>query len=148
MSSPSTRNAVIGQSGGPTSVINQSLVGLIREIRRSGHISKLLGARHGVRGIVAENFIPLDQASDDLLERHYDADGPHLIYVPEAPLSEDKFLSDVDRIYKKHGRCLIAVSEGIITQDGKTWFERMKEGFETDSFGNVQLSGSGALGDY
>ncbi|MGN6506110.1 MAG: hypothetical protein ACTHM6_11160 [Tepidisphaeraceae bacterium] len=44
-------NAVVGQSGGPTSVINQSLVGVIEEVRKHSHIKKLLGCRHGVRGI-------------------------------------------------------------------------------------------------
>jgi hypothetical protein len=36
-------NAVIGQSGGPTSVINQSLVGVVREAKKAGHILDLLG---------------------------------------------------------------------------------------------------------
>jgi 6-phosphofructokinase 1 len=45
-------NAVIGQSGGPTAVINQSLVGVILEARKQRHIAILLGARHGVRGII------------------------------------------------------------------------------------------------
>ena len=53
------RNAVIGQSGGPTSVINQSLVGAIQEVQKSKHIDQLLGARHGVRGIINDDFIPL-----------------------------------------------------------------------------------------
>ncbi|MGC4032754.1 MAG: hypothetical protein QM754_13685 [Tepidisphaeraceae bacterium] len=35
-----TGNAVIGQSGGPTSVINQSLVGVIEEVRKSTRTSK------------------------------------------------------------------------------------------------------------
>ena len=62
-------NAVIGQSGGPTSVINQSLVGVVKEARKHGHIGRLLGARHGVRGIVADDFIELNDAPDELLER-------------------------------------------------------------------------------
>src|SRR5919205_459130 len=62
-------NAVIGQSGGPTSVINQSLVGVIREAKKSGHFDKLLGSRFGVRGIVEEKFISLKQTPDDILER-------------------------------------------------------------------------------
>src|SRR5438046_3195092 len=67
---PSSRaNAVIGQSGGPTSVVNQSLVGVIQEIRRAGHIDRILGARHGVRGIVDEQFIQLQRVPDELLER-------------------------------------------------------------------------------
>jgi len=270
-------NAVVGQSGGPTAVINQSLVGVIQGVKECGHIEQLLGARHGVRGIVDEKFIDLKKASGELLERvaqtpaaglgstrdkpdaaycerifksfaknnvryffyiggndsadtarivselaakenyelrvfhvpktidndlrvhdhtpgfgsaakfvaaafigdnfdnkslpgikvniimgrnagfltaasvlarHYPDDGPHLIYVPEAPLSQEKFLADVDRVYSKYGRCLIAVSEGIVQQDGITWAEAMQENLDRDSHGNVQLSGSGALGDY
>src|SRR5262245_727428 len=65
-------NAVIGQSGGPTAVINQSLVGAIETLagaRRDGKIGKTLGARHGVRGIINDDFISLDDLSKDLLER-------------------------------------------------------------------------------
>ena len=270
-------NAVIGQSGGPTSVINQSLVGVIQEVQKSNHIDQLLGARHGVSGIINEEFISLKGISQDLLERvaqtpaaalgstrdkpdaaychkifssfkknnvrfffyiggndsadtarivqelaatekydlqvfhvpktidndlrvhdhtpgygsaakfvaaamigdnfdnaslpgikvdvvmgrnagfltaaavlarRHDEDGPHLIYVPEAPMSEEKFLADVDRVYSKKGRCLIAVSEGISLPDGKTWAEAMSSNLEKDAHGNMQLSGSGALGDY
>lgn len=270
-------NAVVGQSGGPTSVINQSLVGVVKEARKHGHIGRLLGARHGVRGIVNDDFLELNDASDELLERiahtpaaalgstrdkpdpaycerifksfqkrdvrtffyiggndsadtarivgemargagydltvyhipktidndlrvhdhtpgygsaakfvaaaimgdncdnaslpgikvdvimgrnagfltaasvlarQHPEDGPHLIYVPEAPLGEEKFLADVDRVYAKQGRCLIAVSEGISQPAGKTWAEAMSSDLEKDAHGNVQLSGTGALGDY
>lgn len=270
-------NAVIGQSGGPTSVINQSLVGVVQEMKKAGLVDQLLGARHGVRGIVNDDFIALNHVPDDLLERiaqtpaaalgstrdkpdaaycekifksfakhdvryfyyiggndsadtarivselaakeghalkvfhipktidndlrvhdhtpgygsaakfvaaaimgdnydnrslpgikvdvimgrnagfltaasvlarHHEEDGPHLIYVPEAPLTEDKFLSDVDRVYKKHGRCLIAVSEGIGQPGGKTWAEAMSSDLDKDAHGNIQLSGTGALGDF
>ncbi|MGD0464751.1 MAG: 6-phosphofructokinase [Tepidisphaeraceae bacterium] len=277
MSSQLKGNAVVGQSGGPTAVINQSLVGVIQGVKECGHIEQLLGARHGVRGIVDEKFIDLKKASGELLERvaqtpaaalgstrdkpdasycekifksfaknnvryffyiggndsadtarivselakkekyelrvfhvpktidndlrvhdhtpgygsaakfvaaammgdNFDnkslpgikvdivmgrnagfltaasvlarqnaADGPHLIYVPEAPLSEEKFLADVDRVYTKQGRCLIAASEGISRPGGVTWAEAMAEHVERDSHGNAQLSGSGALGDF
>jgi len=83
-----------------------------------------------------------------VLARQHDNDGPHLIYVPEAPLNEEKFLKDVDRVYSKQGRCLIAASEGIAHPDGKTWAEAMSSNLERDSHGNIQLSGTGALGDY
>ena len=270
-------NAVVGQSGGPTSVINQSLVGVVRQARKHGHIGRLLGARHGVRGIVNDDFIELNGVSDELLERvaltpaaalgstrdkpdaaycerifrsfqkrdvrtffyvggndsadtarivgemargaGYDLtvyhipktidndlrvhdhtpgygsaakfvasaimgddfdnaslpgikvdvimgrnagfltaasvlarrtpdDGPHLIYVPEAPLSEEQFLADVDRVYARLGRCLVAVSEGVSQPGGRTWAEAMSSNLEKDAHGNVQLSGTGALGDY
>ena len=62
-------NAVIGQSGGPTSVINQSLVGVIEEVQKATHIDQLLGARHGVRGIINEDFISLKNTPAELLAR-------------------------------------------------------------------------------
>jgi 6-phosphofructokinase 1 len=83
-----------------------------------------------------------------VLARRRENDGPHLVYVPEAPLTEDQFLADVDRVYSKLGRCLIAVSEGVSQPGGKTWAEAMQGNLEKDSHGNVQLSGTGALGDF
>ena len=62
-------NAIIGQSGGPTAAINQSLVGVIESIRSCRKIPRLIGARHGVRGIIEENFIDLKGLPRDLLER-------------------------------------------------------------------------------
>jgi 6-phosphofructokinase 1 len=277
MSEKRKGNAVIGQSGGPTMVINQSLVGVIQEVQRHAHIERLLGARHGVNGIINEDFIDIKNTPAELAERiaqtpsaalgstrdkpdhaycerifhsfekndvryffyiggndscdtarivhdmakaakydlnvfhipktidndlrvhdhtpgygsaarfvamamigddydnrslpgvkidvimgrnagfltaasvlarKYENDGPHLIYVPEAPLSMENFLGDVDRVYSKLGRCLIAVSEGINAPDGKPWAEKMAEDLEKDAHGNLQLSGSGALGDF
>lgn len=270
-------NAVVGQSGGPTNVINQSLVGVIQNINVNPHIEKLLGCRHGVKGIINDDYIHLNDISTELLERiartpssalgstrdkpdeayckkifenfqknnvryffyiggndsadtarivgemgikaghalhvfhipktidndlrvhdhtpgygsaarfvaqammgdnydnkslpgikvnvimgrhagfltaasalarKYENDGPHLIYMPEAGVTEEKFLGDVDAVYQKLGRCLIAVSEGMATPDGKTYAEKIAAHVEKDSHGNIQLSGTGALGDY
>src|SRR3712207_6875834 len=57
--------SVIGQSGGPTMVINQSLVGVIEEAKKHGHIDRLLGARHGVRGIINEDFVDIKDRSEE-----------------------------------------------------------------------------------
>src|SRR4029078_7297815 len=65
-------NAVIGQSGGPTAVINQSLVGVIEALtaaQKQGKIGKILGAKHGGSGIINNDFVALDNLSHDLLER-------------------------------------------------------------------------------
>jgi 6-phosphofructokinase 1 len=87
-----------------------------------------------------------------VLARKYENDGPHLIYVPEADFDTDKFLADVDRVYKKLGRCVIAVSEGIHNSKGTPMAvalaESQGEKVERDAHGNVQLSGSGELGDF
>jgi 6-phosphofructokinase 1 len=54
-----TGNACVGQSGGPTVVINQSLVGVMEEARKHKEIKQLLGAHHGTKGIMKEDFIDL-----------------------------------------------------------------------------------------
>jgi 6-phosphofructokinase 1 len=82
------------------------------------------------------------------LGKRRDNDGPHLLYFPERPVSLDKFLSDVDGVIKKLGRCVVAVSEGIRDGDGVFWAEKLAKGIETDAHGNIQLSGTGALADF
>jgi 6-phosphofructokinase 1 len=268
--------AVVAQGGGPTAVINQSLVGAVLEARKYNCIENVYGALHGVSGIVTENFLDLAQATTRNLEliaktpssamfstrdkpdaeycskiftvlkahnvryfyymggndsadtcrivsenaqaagydmrvvhipktidndllvtdhcpgfgsaglfvanafaginldnrslpgvyigvvmgRHagfltaagifgkkYPDDGPHLIYVPEKAFDIDKFLGDVDRIYKQYGRCVIAASEGIRNAEGEAIITTLTKSDEKDAHGNVQLSGTGALGD-
>lgn len=275
-------NAVVGQAGGPTVVINQSLVGVIEEAQKFPHIHRLLGARHGVRGIINEQFYDLkrqptamlelvartpaaalgatrdrpdkeycerifnvfrkhdvryffyiggnDSAEtanivnkmaqdakyelhvvhvpktidndllvtdhcpgygsaakfvasafigDDLdnralkgvkiniimgrnagfltaasiLARQREDDGPHLVYLPERPFDIDQFVNDVQAVFDKFGRCLIAISEGIVDKEGKLWAEKVsvlrQENLTRDAFGNIQLSaGAGSLSDY
>ncbi len=266
-------NAVIGQSGGPTIVINQSLVGVVKKLKQVAEIDKILGAIHGVKGILEDQFVDMKNFDDDFLEklaktpssalgsvrlkpkkedvhkmfdvmkknnvkyffyiggndtaetahiineisnetgyplkayhipktidndllvndhtpgfgsaakfviqafigdnldnrslpgvkinvvmgrhagfltaasvmaRRFKNDGPHLIYVPEKPFSPEKFVEDVNRVYSKIGRCVVAVAEGIADENGKPILSSK----EVDAHGNVQLSGSGALGDY
>jgi 6-phosphofructokinase 1 len=80
------------------------------------------------------------------LGRMYPDDGPHLIYLPEVRFSKKKFIEDVKAVYKKHGRCVVAASEGIVDGKGRLIAEQFTGG-ERDAHGNVQLSGSGGLGD-
>ena len=77
------------------------------------------------------------------LARQADGDGPHLIYLPERVFNVDAFQQDVRDTMAKYGRCVIAVSEGISDKDGNP----ISTSGERDSHGNIQLSGSGALGD-
>lgn len=268
-------NMVIAQSGGPSMVINQSLVGAVLEARKSAKIGKILGAKHGILGILGNDYIDLRKPSvaklqaiaetpssalgscrkkpdaadcrkifeqfrkkgvgyffyiggndsadaarivaeeaekdgyplvvyhipktidndlrscdhtpgfgsaarfvasairgDDLdnralggvkidvimgrdagfltaasaLARANKDDGPHLIYLPEVPFSEERFIKDVKAAMKKYGRCVCAVSEGIRGKDGIPIGAKLADG-EKDSHGNVQMSGTGALGD-
>jgi len=59
---------LVAQGGGPTAVINQSLVGVALEARRFGQVTHIYGARHGVRGIVNEDFVDLTQETSHNLE--------------------------------------------------------------------------------
>jgi 6-phosphofructokinase len=271
--SKSKGNVLIGQSGGPTAVINQSLVGIVEEAVASDRVGRVFGAIHGIRGVLEDRLIDLGRESRETLEdvantpcaalrsvrkkptreeceqvlaslRRHDVryffyiggndsaetahilnelaveqdyelslfhvpktidndlrvtdhcpgygsaarfvaqafmgdnqdnrslpgvkvdvvmgrhagwltaasalarvhpdDGPHLIYCPERDFDLDRFCADVERVRAEHGRCLVAVSEGIHGPGGKLLFESS----ERDSHGNVQLSGSGALGDF
>ena len=267
-------NMLIAQSGGPTVVINQSLIGAVKEAKKHARIKKIFGSLHGIQGILNEDFIDLKKETDKTLEevaftpssglgsvrkkptpkdcakmfevlkryniryffyiggndsaetahivneearrskyelhcfhicktidndlrendhtpgfgscakfvacafagdnldnralpgvkinvvmgRHagfltaasalarvYPDDGPHLIYLPERAFSMTQFIKDVKAVYKKYGRCVIAVSEGIVDAKGVAIASKFIK--EVDSHGNVQLSGSGALGD-
>jgi 6-phosphofructokinase 1 len=81
------------------------------------------------------------------LGRAYPDDGPHLIYLPERPFDPDRFLGDVDRVYKKLGRCVVAVCEGITDEKATPIVTKLTKSQEKDAHGNIQLSGTGALGD-
>lgn len=68
-------------------------------------------------------------------------DSPDLIYLPEVPFEEEKFLEDVENIYKKKGKVFIAASEGLKDVDGNYAFLREDR---IDSFGNIKMGGIGA----
>lgn len=267
---------LIAQGGGPTAVINQSLVGAVLESRKFPQVTRVYGALHGVEGILNENFIDLTKETTNNLEkvaitpssalgstrikpkeedcmemfkvmkahdiryffyiggndssdtvriineaaekanyefraihipktidndlvindhtpgfgsaaryvaqafagvnldnralpgvyigvvmgRHagfltaasvmgqkYADDGPHLVYLPERAFDIDKFAKDVQETYDKYGRCIVAVSEGIQDENGEAIITKLQDEVETDAHGNVQLSGTGALGD-
>ncbi len=83
------------------------------------------------------------------LGRSTSEDGPHLVYLPECAFSLEKFAQDVAEVYKKYGRCVVAVSEGIEDENHKPILQVLAADgkLECDSHGNVQLSGTGALAD-
>ncbi|MBC8588909.1 6-phosphofructokinase [Tissierellaceae bacterium BX21] len=267
---------LVAQGGGPTSVINQSLVGVVLESRKFPQVTRVYGALNGVSGIINEEFVDLTQETTHNLEkiastpssalfstrdkpdeeyckkifevlkihgiryffyiggndsadtvrivneqatesgyelraihipktidndllvndhcpgygsaakfvaqafmginldvsslpgvyigvvmgRHagfltaasamaqkFPDDGPHLIYLPERPFIVENFLSDVKDVYEKYGKCIIAVSEGIVDENHVPIITKLSGNVEKDSHGNVQLSGTGALGD-
>lgn len=66
--------------------------------------------------------------------------GPDLIYVPETSFSEEKFIQDVERIYKEKGRVLVCVSEALKDENGNYIF---CDDCNLDSFGHIQLGSVG-----
>jgi 6-phosphofructokinase 1 len=81
------------------------------------------------------------------LARKFPGDGPHAIYLPERPFDIDNFLAEVKTNMGRHGRCVVAVSEGISDLKGVPVAEGLMGKAEKDPHGNLQLGG-GALGDF
>ena len=69
--------------------------------------------------------------------------GPDLIYLPECDFDMDRFLADVDELYRKNGKVFVAVSEGIHYADGS--FVSEAKTSATDGFGHAQLGGLAAM---
>jgi len=59
---------VVGQSGGPTSVINCSLVAVIREAARYEEIENIYGLEHGIEGALQDNLIDLKKESPETIQ--------------------------------------------------------------------------------
>ena len=97
-------------------------------------------------GVVMGRHAGFLTAASSLAQRHFD-DGPHLVYVPERAFDIATFLTDVDRVVAQHGLCTIAVSEGISDASGTPMITKLNPIEERDDHGNIQLSGTGALGD-
>ena len=68
MSTIDFSKVLVAQGGGPTAVINQSLVGTVLESRKFQQVQRVYGAFHGVSGIVNEDFIDLTQETTHNLE--------------------------------------------------------------------------------
>ena len=115
---------------------NASLGGIKINVIMGRNAGFLAAASAIARGAPPDGAAPADRPA------------PHLIYLPEVPFSTDAFLADVEAVYAKLGRCQIAVSEGIRDASGAEIGPKLMRGpGEVDAHGNVQLSGSGALGD-
>lgn len=97
---PLTGNALIGQSGGPTIVINASLVGALDAARRHAEIETFYGAIHGLTGVLNEQMIDLYQEDGAVVEA--------LRMMPSAALGSCRLKPkppDLDRcmeVFKAH----------------------------------------------
>ena len=80
---------IIGQSGGPTSVINASAYGVIRTALDNESITKVYGAEHGIKGVLSDRLIDMTQEDADELEL--------LLYTPSSALGSCRYkIADPD----------------------------------------------------
>ena len=92
---------LVAQGGGPTAVINQSLAGVVLEARRFGGVERIYGARHGVRGIVNEDFVDLTQETSHNLELVAATPGSALGSTRDKP--DLKYCQQIFEVLRAHG---------------------------------------------
>ena len=93
-------NAIVGQSGGPTGVINASLVGVIEEVSKHSEIENLYGAIHAVSGIVKEDFVDLKKLSIEVLEQV--ANSPSAALGSSRDKPDAEYCEKILNVFKKH----------------------------------------------
>ena len=122
--------------GSAAKFVAQSFIGLNLDNRAlpGVHIGVVMGRHAGFLVAAAS------------IAQKYPDDGPHLIYLPERPFIIDDFVKDVKKVYDQYGRCIVAVSEGIQDENGVPIINKLGER-PMDDHGNIELSGTGALGD-
>jgi 6-phosphofructokinase len=91
---------LVAQGGGPTAVINQSLVGVVLEARRFRQVTRVYGARHGVRGIVDEDFVDLTQETSHNLEQVALTPSSALGSTRDKP--DRKYCHDIFKVLQAH----------------------------------------------
>jgi ATP-dependent phosphofructokinase / diphosphate-dependent phosphofructokinase len=92
---------LVAQGGGPTAVINQSLAGVVLEARRFAQIDFVYGARHGVRGIVNEDFVDLTGETVHNLEMVARTPAAALGSTRDKP--DLKYCQEIFTVLKAHG---------------------------------------------
>ena len=80
---------IIGQSGGPTSVINTSVLGAIETALDCPSITRVLGAAHGIKGVLDDQLLDIDKEDREELKL--------LRYTPSSALGSCRYkLADPD----------------------------------------------------
>ena len=74
---------IFGQSGGPTSVINASAYGVIETALKNPNITRVLGAEHGIKGVLNDRLFDMGQEDAAELEL--------LKYTPSSALGSCRY---------------------------------------------------------
>jgi len=91
---------LIAQGGGPTAVINQSLVGAVLETRRFPYVEGVYGAVYGVNGIINQNIVDLTEESTSNLKRIADSPAAALFSPRDKP--DQDYCSRIFKVLKAH----------------------------------------------
>ncbi len=96
-----TGKAIIAMGGGPTAVINQSLVGAVLEARQYAHITHFYGAFQGVEGLVKEQLVNLTEATSHNLELVARTPGAGIRSTRVKP--DEEHCARIFQVCKAHG---------------------------------------------
>jgi 6-phosphofructokinase len=91
---------LVAQGGGPTAVINQTLAGVVLEARRFRQVERIYGARHGVRGIIDEDFVDLTQETSHNLELVANTPSSALGSTRDKP--DEKYCQEIFKVLRAH----------------------------------------------
>jgi 6-phosphofructokinase len=96
-----TGKAIIAMGGGPTAVINQSLVGAVLQARQYPHITQFYGAFRGVEGLVEEQLVNLSEATGHNLEMVARTPGAGIRSTRVKP--DEEYCKRIFDVCKAHG---------------------------------------------
>jgi len=91
---------LIAQGGGPTAVINQSLIGAVLESRKFSQVTRVYGATNGVRGIIEENFLDLTQETTHNLEQVAQTPSSALLSTRDKP--DEAYCKEIFKVCQAH----------------------------------------------
>ena len=133
-------NALLGQSGGPTSVINASAAGVFIEALNQENITGVFGAVHGIKGILEEDFI--DISKEDLEELKCLKNTPSsaigsVRYKLKDPKKDDSEYRKLLEVFRKYNIRYFFYNGGNDSMDTCNKISKFfkKEGFDCNVMG-------------
>jgi 6-phosphofructokinase len=95
-------NLLIAMSGGTTSVINATLVGIITAAREVGSVNRVFAGYPGIKGALEESLVDLTDLADDDLENLYYTPASGFIGTTRIRLMEQRELARLAQIFSAH----------------------------------------------
>ncbi|MCJ7472148.1 MAG: 6-phosphofructokinase, partial [Actinobacteria bacterium] len=95
-------NAVIAQSGGPTSVINNSIRGAVDVLLSSNKIDKVYGARMGILGVLEENLLDISGQDPKEIDKLSRTPSAGALGSCRYKIKSDEDLSRIVEVFSAH----------------------------------------------